>query len=89
MEFEHVYCNIAVQHFSHNTMWTDLFFIMLKAFIVQRRLLVYEILEEYCSYGHSGRVIPETQKWHLMPLCLTFSIIMYGSRGSVVNQGKV
>ena len=24
-----------------------------------------------------GRVIPKTQKWYLMPPCLTFSIIRY------------
>ena len=27
-----------------------------------------------------GRVIPKTQKWYLMPPCLTLCIIMYGSR---------
>ena len=27
-----------------------------------------------------GRVIPKTQKWYLMPPCLTLSIIRYGSR---------
>ena len=26
-----------------------------------------------------GRVIPKTQKWYLMPPCLTLSIIRYGS----------
>ena len=26
-----------------------------------------------------GRVIPKTQKWYLIPPCLTFSIIRYGS----------
>ena len=28
------------------------------------------------------QVIPKTQKWYLMPPCLTLSIIKYGSRVS-------
>ena len=35
-----------------------------------------------------GQFIQKTQKWHLMPLCLTLSIIRYGSRVSGVIQGK-
>ena len=35
-----------------------------------------------------GRVIPKTQKWYLMPPCLTLSIIRYGSRAKWVNPGK-
>ena len=27
-----------------------------------------------------GGVIPKTQKWYLMPSCLTLSVIRYGSR---------
>ena len=32
------------------------------------------------------QVIPKTSKWHLMPPCLTFSIIKYGSRVVVVGD---
>ena len=35
-----------------------------------------------------GRVIPKTQKSYFMPLCLTLSIITYGSRIKWVNPGK-
>ena len=35
-----------------------------------------------------GQVIPKTQKWYLMPPCLTLSIIMYGSRVKWSNPGK-
>ena len=35
-----------------------------------------------------GRVIPKTQKWYLMPPCLTLSIIRYGSRVKWSNPGK-
>ena len=35
-----------------------------------------------------GRVKPKTQKWYLIPPCLTISIIRYGSRGKWVNPGK-
>ena len=35
-----------------------------------------------------GGVITKTQKWYLMPLCLTLSIIKYGSRISGAIQGK-
>ena len=35
-----------------------------------------------------GRVIPKTQKWYLMPPCLTLSIIRYGSRVKWRNPGK-
>ena len=35
-----------------------------------------------------GRVIPKTQKWYLMPPCLTLSIIKYGSRVKWSNPGK-
>ena len=35
-----------------------------------------------------GRVIPKTQKWYLIPPCLTFSIIKYGSRVKWNNRGK-
>ena len=35
-----------------------------------------------------GQVIPKTQKWYLMPLYLTLSIIRYGSRVSGAIQGK-
>ena len=35
-----------------------------------------------------GRVIPKTQKWYLMPPCLTFSIIRYRSRVRWSNLGK-
>ena len=34
------------------------------------------------------RVIPKTQKWYLIPPCLTLSIIRYGSRVKWVNRGK-
>ena len=34
------------------------------------------------------RVIPKTQKWYLMPPCLTLSIIWYGSKVKWVNPGK-
>ena len=33
-------------------------------------------------------VIPKTQKWYLMPPCLTLSIIRYGLRVSGAIQGK-
>ena len=36
-----------------------------------------------------GRVIPKTQKMILKPLCLTLSIMKYGSRVSWSNPGKV
>ena len=35
-----------------------------------------------------GRVIPKTQKWYLMPPCLTLSIIRYGPRVKWSNPGK-
>ena len=35
-----------------------------------------------------GRVIPKTQKWYLIPPCLTLSIIRYGSRVKWSNPGK-
>ena len=35
-----------------------------------------------------GWVILKTQKWYLMPTCLTLSILRYGSRVSKVIQGK-
>ena len=35
-----------------------------------------------------GRVIPKTQKWYLMPPCLTLGIIRYGSRVKWSNPGK-
>ena len=35
-----------------------------------------------------GRVIPKTQKWYLMPPCLTLSIIRYRSRVKWSNPGK-
>ena len=35
-----------------------------------------------------GRFIPKTQKWCLMPPCLTLSIIRYGSRVKCSNPGK-
>ena len=35
-----------------------------------------------------GRVIPKTQKWYLMPPCLTLSIIRYRSRVKWTNPGK-
>ena len=35
-----------------------------------------------------GRVIPKTQKWYLMPLCITLSIIRYESRVEWKNLGK-
>ena len=35
-----------------------------------------------------GGVIPKTQKWYLMPLCLTLSIIRYGSRVKWSNPRK-
>ena len=35
-----------------------------------------------------GQVIPKTQKWYLMPPCLTLSIIRYGSRVKLSNPGK-
>ena len=34
-----------------------------------------------------GRVIPKTQKWYLMPFCLTVSIIRYGLRVKGSNPG--
>ena len=34
------------------------------------------------------RSIPETQKWYLIPPCLTLNIIRYESRVSGVIQGK-
>ena len=34
------------------------------------------------------RVIPKTQKWYLMPPCLTLSIIRYVSRVSGAIQRK-
>ena len=35
-----------------------------------------------------GQVVPETQKWYLMLLCLTLSIIMYGTgiRGAIQRK---
>ena len=33
-----------------------------------------------------GRVIPKTQKWYLMPSCLTLSVIRHGSRISEAIQ---
>ena len=30
--------------------------------------------------SNTGRVIPKTKKWYLMPPCLTLSIIRYESR---------
>ena len=33
-----------------------------------------------------GRIIPKTQKWHLMPSCLTLNIVRYGSRVSRAIQ---
>ena len=35
-----------------------------------------------------GQVIPKTQKWYLMPPCLTLNIISYGSRVNGAIQGK-
>ena len=35
-----------------------------------------------------GRVIPKTQKWYLIPPCLTLSIIWYGSRVKWSNLRK-
>ena len=35
-----------------------------------------------------GWVIPKTQKWYLMPPCLTLSFIRYGSRVKWSNPGK-
>ena len=35
-----------------------------------------------------GQVIPKTQKWYLIPPCLTLSIIPYESRVSGKIQGK-
>ena len=35
-----------------------------------------------------GQVIPKTQKWYLMPLCLTLSIVSHGSRVKRSNPGK-
>ena len=35
-----------------------------------------------------GQVIPKTQKWYLMPPCLTLSIIRYGSRVKWSNPGE-
>ena len=35
-----------------------------------------------------GRVIQKTQKWYLIPPCLTLSIIRYGSRVKWSNPGK-
>ena len=35
-----------------------------------------------------GRVIPKTQKWYLMPLCLTLSIKRYGSSVKWSNTGE-
>ena len=35
-----------------------------------------------------GRVMPKTQKWYLMPPCLTLSNIRYGSRVKWSNPGK-
>ena len=40
------------------------------------------------SPGDGGRVIPKTQKWYLIPSCLTFSIIRYGSRVKWSNPGN-
>ena len=36
----------------------------------------------------SGQVIPKTQKWYLIPPCLTVNIIRYGSRVNWSNPGK-
>ena len=36
----------------------------------------------------TGRVIPNTQKWYLMPPCLTLSIIRYVSRVKWINPRK-
>ena len=35
-----------------------------------------------------GWIIPKTQKWYLIPPCLTLSIIRYGSRVKWNNPGK-
>ena len=35
-----------------------------------------------------GRVIPKTQKWYLMPPCLTLSFIRYKPRVMWINSGK-
>ena len=36
----------------------------------------------------SGQIIPKTQKWYLIPPCLTLTIIKYGSKASGGNPGK-
>ena len=35
-----------------------------------------------------GQVTPKTQKWHLMPPCLTLNIIRYTSRVKWSNPGN-
>ena len=35
-----------------------------------------------------SRIIPKTQKWYLMPTCLTLNIIRYGSRVKWSNPWK-
>ena len=35
-----------------------------------------------------GRIIPKTQKWYLMPPCLTLRIVSYQSRVKWGNPGK-
>ena len=34
------------------------------------------------------RVLPKTQKWYLMPLFVSFTIIRYGSKVKWSNPGK-
>ena len=35
-----------------------------------------------------SHVMPKTQKWYFIPLCLTLSIIRYGSRVNEAIWGK-
>ena len=42
----------------------------------------------YAEYSLMARETQRIKKWYLMPLCLTLSIIRYGSRVKWVNPGK-
>ena len=52
-------------------------------------LYIYIYIYIYIDLGSiPGQVIPKTQKWYLMPPCLTLSIIRYGSRVKWSNPEK-
>ena len=58
--------------------------------IIHRYCLVVRVFAKDPGDGGSipGRVIPKTQKWFLIPPCLTLSIIRYGSMVKWINPGE-